>query len=249
MARFKLTLEYDGSAFVGWQRQKNGFSVQACLEDAVQAFTGEQALVQGAGRTDSGVHALGQVAHVDIEKAVDSNRVREALNFHVRPAPVTVLTAAAVADDFHARFSATERLYLYRILNRRAHPALERGRVWHVRVPLDPDAMHAAAQILVGTHDFSSFRATECQADSPVRTLDALTVARYGEEIEITARAPSFLHHQVRNIVGTLVLVGEGKWTAHRVSKALAARDRKAGGPTAPPQGLYLTDVLYGDKA
>ena len=243
--RFKLTLEYDGTGFVGWQRQDNGLSAQQALEEAVFRFCGEQAVLHAAGRTDSGVHALGQVAHVDIAKDTDAKTVRDALNFHVRPHAVAVLAAEAVDDDFHARFSATERRYLYRILNRRAPAVLERERVWWVAPPLDADAMHEAAQELVGRHDFSSFRAAECQAKSPEKTLDVLNVARLGEEIHITARARSFLHHQVRNMVGTLKLVGEGKWTAGDMARALAAKSRAAAGPTAPAAGLYLTGVGY----
>lgn len=245
MTRYRLTLEYDGTPFVGWQRQANGPSVQQALEEAVTAFCGERAGVMGAGRTDAGVHALGQAAHVDIARKTDAETVRNALNFHLRPAPVIVLDAVPVGDDFHARFSATGRRYRYRILNRRAMPALERNRVWWLQVPLDAVAMHEAAQRLVGHHDFSTFRATVCQAKSPVKTLDRLDVMRHGDEISVEAAARSFLHHQVRNLVGTLKLVGEGKWSADDVARALEARDRVAGGPTAPAEGLYLIDVAY----
>jgi tRNA pseudouridine38-40 synthase len=245
MPRYRLTLEYDGRAFVGWQRQDNGPSVQAALEAAILGFCGESVTVHGAGRTDSGVHALGQVAHVDLAKDAPVDTVRDALNAHMRPAPIVVLDAAVADAEFHARFSAIERRYLYRILNRRAPLALDVGRAWHVAFALDAAAMHAAAQLLVGQHDFTSFRAAECQAKSPVKTLDALDVARAGEEIQVTARARSFLHHQVRNMVGTLKLVGEGKWTADDVAAALAARDRAKGGPTAPAEGLYLVAVRY----
>ncbi len=245
MTRYKLTLEYDGRGFVGWQRQDNGPSVQAALEAAVKRFCGEAVSVEAAGRTDSGVHALGQVAHVDLDKAADAETLRDALNFHLKPASVAVLSAEAVAPDFHARFSATERRYRYRIVNRRARLTLDQGRAWFVPVPLDAGAMGDAAQALAGRHDFTSFRASECQAKSPVRTLDALDVSREGEEIRIEARARSFLHHQVRNMVGTLKLVGEGKWARDDVARALAARDRKAAGPTAPADGLYLVAVRY----
>ena len=245
MTRYKLTLEYDGRGFVGWQRQDNGPSVQAALEAAVKRFCGEAVSVEAAGRTDSGVHALGQVAHVDLDKAADGDTLRDALNFHLKPAAVAVLSAEAVAPDFHARFSATERRYRYRIVNRRARLTLDQGRAWFVPVPLDAGAMGDAAQALAGRHDFTSFRASECQAKSPVKTLAALEVSREGDEIRIEARARSFLHHQVRNMVGTLKLVGEGKWTRADVARALAARDRKAAGPTAPADGLYLVAVRY----
>ncbi len=245
MTRYKLTLEYDGRGYVGWQRQDNGPSVQAALERAVQRFCAEAVCVEAAGRTDSGVHALGQVAHVDLDKATDAETLRDALNFHLKPAAVAVLSAEAVAPDFHARFSATERRYRYRIVNRRARLTLDQGRAWFVPVPLDAGAMGDAAQALAGRHDFTSFRATECQAKSPVKTLAALEVSRAGEEIRIEARARSFLHHQVRNMVGTLKLVGEGKWSRVDVARALAARDRKAAGPTAPADGLYLVAVRY----
>lgn len=245
MTRWKLILEYDGAPFVGWQRQDNGPSVQAALERAVEAFSGETVTVHAAGRTDAGVHAAGQVAHIDLAKDTTADTVRDAINFHLKPDPVAVLTAEAVDADFHARFSATMRYYRYRILNRRAPAALTRGHVWHVGVALDPAAMHEAGQRLVGRHDFTSFRAVACQADSPVKTLDALTVEAAGEEIHIRIRARSFLHHQVRNIAGTLKLVGEGKWTAGDVTAALAARDRSRAGPTAPAEGLCLMRVDY----
>ena len=245
MTRWKLTLEYDGGPFVGWQRQDNGPSVQAAVERAVTAFCGETVAVFGAGRTDAGVHAAGQVAHADIVKEATADTVRDALNFHLKPDPIAVLAAEAAPADFHARFSATMRHYRYRILNRRAPPALDRGQVWHVGTPLDAAAMHVAAQLLVGKHDFTSFRAVACQADSPVKTLDALSVTAAGEEIHLLARARSFLHHQVRNIAGTLKLVGEGRWSAGDVAAALAARDRSRAGPTAPPEGLCLMRVDY----
>jgi tRNA pseudouridine38-40 synthase len=245
MPRFKLTIEYDGGPFVGWQRQDNGLSVQRALEDAARAYCQADIPVHGAGRTDAGVHALGQVAHVDLPRDDRPAVVANAFNAHLRPHPIAVLKAEKVADDFHARFSATERGYLYRIVNRRAPAVLEQGHVWWVKPPLDVAAMHQAAQVLVGRHDFTSFRATDCQAESPVRTVDEITVTRSGEIINVTARARSFLHHQIRNIVGTLKLVGEGKWTKADVQRALDARDRAAAGPTAPPDGLYLTHVRY----
>ena len=245
MTRYRLVVEYDGSDFVGWQRQDNGPSVQAALERAIHAFCGEQVTVFAAGRTDAGVHATGQVVHFDIDKPTTAATVADALNAHLRPDPVAVLGAEAVDADFHARLSARERAYLYRIVNRRAPLTVARRRAWLVQTPLDATAMHEAAQRLLGKHDFSTFRASLCQAKSPVKTLDALDVERDGEEIRIHAQARSFLHHQVRNIVGTLRLVGEGKWTAENVSAALAARDRARGGPTAPPDGLYLTEVVY----
>jgi tRNA pseudouridine38-40 synthase len=245
MTRFRLDIEYDGGPFVGWQRQENGLSIQQCLEEAVHATVQEETHVYGAGRTDAGVHATGQVAHVDIVKEIAPERLMAALNFHVKPHPVAVTNCAVVGDDFHARFSATGRAYLYRIVNRRAPPVLARGHVWWVPSDLDVAAMHDAAQRLIGKHDFSTFRAALCQAQSPVKTLDRLDVMRVGEEIHIIAEARSFLHHQVRNMVGTLRLVGDGKWSADDVTAALAARDRAAGGPTSPPDGLYLTRVVY----
>lgn len=247
MQRWKLTLEYDGRPFVGWQRQDNGPSVQECLERAAETLDGRPVMVQGAGRTDSGVHALAQVAHLDLAKPLRADQVRDALNHHLKPNPVAILSAEAVGDDFHARFSATGRAYLYRILNRRAPPALDQGRVWHNPRPLDAEAMHAAAQELIGHHDFTSFRSSDCQAESAVKTLDTVTVRRAGEEIHIDVTARSFLHNQVRIITGTLELVGRGKWRARDIARALEARNRAAAGPTAPPEGLYLAAVRYGD--
>jgi len=245
MPRYRLTLEYDGGPFVGWQRQDNGPSVQGALEAAIEKLSGERVTVTGAGRTDAGVHALGQVAHFDLVKTFEPGKVRDALNYHLRPDPVSVLDAAAVGEEFHARFSATARHYLFRILNRRSPPALEAGKVWHVSPKLDAEAMHAAAQFLVGQHDFTTFRAAECQAQSPVKTLDRLDVSQRGEEIHIEASARSFLHHQIRSFTGTLKLVGEGKWQPRDVKKALEARDRTACGPVSPPEGLYLVRIIY----
>lgn len=245
MTRWKLVIEYDGTNFVGWQRQDNGPSVQQAIERAVTAFCGEETTVWCAGRTDAGVHALGQVAHVDIEKPTTARTVRDAVNQHLKPLPVAVLDAEAADTHFHARLSAKRRVYRYRIINRRAPLAIELNRAWHVPYALDVEAMHDAAQALVGRHDFSTFRASLCQAKSPVKTLDELAVARHGELIEITARARSFLHHQVRNMVGTLSLVGRGKWSRADVAAALDAKDRTKGGPTAPPEGLYLVEVGY----
>jgi tRNA pseudouridine38-40 synthase len=245
MPRYKLLVEYDGTPFVGWQIQAGGLSVQGLLAEAVASFAGEQVAVQGAGRTDAGVHALGQVAHVDLAKDWDTDTVRDALTAHLRPHPIAVLAAERVADDFDARFSARQRHYLYRIVNRRADLALDRFRAWRVARPLDAAAMHAAAQALVGRHDFTTFRAAECQAKSPVKTLDRLDVERTGEEVRVHAAARSFLHHQVRSMVGSLVLVGDGKWSATDLSAALAARDRTLCGPVAPPEGLYLVSVDY----
>jgi tRNA pseudouridine38-40 synthase len=245
MPRYKLLIEYDGTPFAGWQIQANGDSVQGTLRAAVEAFCGEQVHVQGAGRTDAGVHALGQVAHVDLAKEVDPETVRDALNAHLRPHPVAVIAAEIVAADFDARFSATRRHYCYRIVNRRADLAIDRQRAWRVARPLDAQVMQAAAQYLVGKHDFTTFRAAECQAKSPVKTLDRLDVERKGDELQVHAAARSFLHHQVRSMVGSLALVGEGKWSAADLAHALAARDRSACGPVAPPDGLYLVKVEY----
>ena len=245
MTRYKLTLEYDGTPFVGWQRQDNGLSVQAEVEAAVEGFCGTAVNVYGAGRTDAGVHAMGQVAHCDIERDTDADTVRDALNYYLRKMPISVLDTEPVDDDFHARFSAIERRYLYRILNQRPPPALDRNKVWWVPAVLDAEAMHGAAQELVGNHDFSSFRAAMCQAKSPVKTLDLLDVERDGDEIRVTAVARSFLHHQVRNMVGTLSWVGTGKWSEVDVRAALSACDRSAAGPTASPEGLYLVSVDY----
>lgn len=245
MPRFKLTVEYDGTPFVGWQRQENGLSVQQALETAITGFSGEAVTVHGAGRTDAGVHAFGQVAHVDLSRDRPSDTVRNAVNFHLKPHPIAVLVVEPVSDGFEARFSAIRRHYLYRILNRRARPALDRDRVWHVPVPLDAAAMDRAAQALVGQHDFTTFRAAQCQATSPVKTLDRIAVTRLADDVQITVSARSFLHNQVRSIAGSLKLVGEGKWPENGIARALAAKDRAACGPVAPAAGLYLERVDY----
>lgn len=245
MPRYKLTLEYDGGGFVGWQTQANGPSVQAAVEVAIQSFCGEEVRLHAAGRTDAGVHALAMAAHFDLEEAKPLERIEGALNYYLRGSGIVVLVAEDVTDEFHARFSAKARHYLYRIVNRRAPLALDNGKAWHVPVPLDGSAMHEAAQRLIGQHDFTTFRDAQCQAKSPLKTLDQLVVEEDGTEVFIHASARSFLHHQVRNMVGTLKLVGEGKWTADDVTNALNARDRAAGGPTAPPVGLYFVAVEY----
>jgi tRNA pseudouridine38-40 synthase len=245
MFRYKLILEYDGTPFCGWQRQNGILSVQQALEEAIARFSGETVTTQAAGRTDAGVHALGQVVHFDLTAPRDPFRIREALNYHLKPHPVAVLLVEEVAATFEARFSAKARHYEYRILNRRAHPALDRTRVWHVPVALDAEAMHAAAQLVLGQHDFTTFRAAECQAKSPVKTLDVLTVSRQAEVIVVTAGARSFLHSQVRSMVGSLKLVGEGKWRPRDFRAALDGADRARCGPLAPPTGLYLTRVDY----
>jgi tRNA pseudouridine38-40 synthase len=245
MPRYKLTLEYDGTPFVGWQLQENGMSVQGRLAQAVKDFSGEEVVPRGAGRTDAGVHATGQVAHFDLAKDWPPGKVRDALNAQLRPEPVSVLACERAADDFDARFSAQARHYLYRIIDRRAPLALERDRTWGVFRKLDAKAMHDAAQVLVGHHDFTTFRSTECQAASPEKTLDRLDVSRHGEVIRIEASARSFLHNQVRSIVGSLKAVGEGRWTKADLGKALRAKDRAACGPVAPACGLYLVKVDY----
>jgi tRNA pseudouridine38-40 synthase len=245
MPRYKLTIEYDGTPFAGWQWQDDAPTVQRTLSDAFTAFCGHAVKIAGAGRTDAGVHAFGQVAHVDLAKDWRVDRVRDAVNAHLRPHPVAVLSAEKVADGFDARFSAKKRHYLYRIANRRADLALDRVRAWRVPRRLDAEAMHKAAQHLVGKHDFTTFRSTECQAKSAVKTLDQLDVTRDGEEVHIKTSARSFLHNQVRSMVGSLALVGDAKWSADDLAGALAARSRHACGPVAPPDGLYLVRVDY----
>ena len=249
MQRYRLTIEYHGGAFAGFQRQDDVETVQGCLEQALEQLDGRPVTVYCAGRTDAGVHATGQVVHFDLENPRPAWIVQNAVNHHVRPAPLSVLEAAEARQDFHARRSAIGRAYRFRILNRRAPPALERGLVWHVGTPLDAGAMQAAAQHLIGKHDFSSFRAAGCQANSPVKTLDRLDVSRHGEEIWIEAEARSFLYNQIRIFAGTLKKVGDGTWPPERLADILAARNREAAGPTAPPTGLCFSGVRYPPEA
>ena len=248
MTRFALTLEFDGGPFMGLQRQDHGPSVQQSVEEAVLAVTGETVTMHSAGRTDSGVHALAMRSHVEIEKDIEPFRLMEALNALLRPAPIAVLACEAKPDDWHARFSCTGRAYEYRIANRRAPLTLEKGRAWHVARPVDAEAMHRAAQALVGRHDFTTFRSAHCQAKDPVKTLDRLDVRREGEHVIIEAAARSFLHHQVRSMVGTLALVGQGQWREEQVAEALVARDRAALGLNAPAEGLYFVRAIYPDE-
>ena len=245
MTRFALTLEYDGGPFMGLQRQAHGPSVQQAVEEAVQAITGQETTLHAAGRTDAGVHALAMRAHVEIEKTLTPFRLMEALNAKLRPNPIAVIACTKVPDEWHARFSCVGRRYRYRIVNRRAPLTLDRGRAWHVARPLDEAAMQRAAQALVGKHDFTTFRSAHCQAKDPVKTLDALDVRREGAEVLVEAAARSFLHHQVRSMVGTLALVGQGQWQEADVAKALEARDRAELGLNAPPEGLYFVQALY----
>lgn len=245
MSRWKLTIEYDGEPFMGWQRQDHGPSVQQALEEALFKMTGEPAAVHAAGRTDAGVHALAMSTHTEIEKPLSAHRLREGLNALVRPKPISVLAVEPVAKDWHARFSCIGRSYLYRLLNRRAPPALERGRVWHIPVPLEVETIQEGAAFLIGRHDFTTFRSVQCQSDSPVKTLDRLEVTQVGEEIHIKATARSFLHHQVRSMVGCLVLVGRGQWQPDDIRRALEARNRSALGLNAPAHGLYFVEAVY----
>ena len=245
MPRYKLTIEYDGTPFSGWQIQADALTVQGVLTAAVEALSGERVLVQGAGRTDAGVHARGQVAHIDLARDWETDTVRDALNAHLRPHPIAVLNAERVGDDYNARMSARKRHYIYRIVNRRADLTVDLRHAWRVPRPLDTAAMQEGAQRLVGKHDFTTFRSTECQANSPVKTLDRLDVTRAGDIVEVHASARSFLHNQVRSMVGSLVLVGDGKWSPDDLARVLAARDRTACGPVAPPDGLYLMHVDY----
>ena len=248
MTRFKFVVEYDGRPFMGWQRQGHGPSVQQAIEQAIRTVTQEDVTLHAAGRTDAGVHALAMTAHADISKRIAPRRLAAGINARLRPLPVAILSAEFADEDFHARFSCTGRLYLYRIVNRRAPLALDAGRAWHVPVPLDAEAMHEAAQALVGRHDFTTFRSAHCQSESPVKTLDRLLVRRAGDGIEIEAAARSFLHHQVRSMVGCLQLVGRGKWSAAHLKAALEARDRAALGLNAPPDGLYFAAAVYPDE-
>jgi tRNA pseudouridine38-40 synthase len=240
-----VIIEYDGSSFMGWQRQEHGPSVQQTLEEALLRMTGDKATFTAAGRTDAGVHALAMSTHVEIKRELTSHRLREGLNALVRPHPISVLSVEPVADDWHARFSCVGRRYLYRILNHRAPPALDSGRVWHIAVPLDVDPMEEGAALLIGRHDFTTFRSAQCQSDSPIKTLDALDLRRVGDEIHVTAAARSFLHHQVRSMVGCLALVGRGQWQPSDIRRALEARDRSALGFNAPPHGLYFVEAIY----
>lgn len=249
MSRYKLTIEYDGARYAGWQRQDNARTVQQALEEAALALNGEPTVVTGAGRTDSGVHALGQVAHVDLLKPLPAGKVRDALNAHLRPHPIAVLESEDAEPEFHARFDATGRSYIYRIISRRADLTLDKHRAWRVAAALDAGAMHAAAQALVGRHDFSTFRYVHCQADSPVKTLDSIRVQRKAEEIIVETTARSFLHHQVRSMVGSLVEVGRGRQEVRWISDILHAADRTLCGPVAPAAGLYLASVSYAPRA
>ncbi len=248
MTRFRLTVEYDGRPFMGWQRQGHGPSVQEAIEVAIAAITQQPAQVHAAGRTDAGVHAEAMAAHVDIERPIAAFRLMEAINAKLRPQPIAILDCAEVAADWHARFSCIGRRYIYRIVNRRAPLALDQGRAWRVIQPLDASAMHDAAQCLVGTHDFTTFRSVHCQSASPVKSIDRLTIQRFGDDIEVDVAARSFLHHQVRSMVGCLVLVGQGKWSRADLNAALAAKDRAALGFNAPPDGLYFIEARYPDE-
>jgi tRNA pseudouridine38-40 synthase len=245
MSRFRLTVEFDGRPFMGWQRQAHGPSVQETIERAIAAVTGEPATIHAAGRTDAGVHGLAMTAHADIERSITAFRLGEAINARLRPDPVAIIACAVAPDDWHARFSCIGRRYRYRIINRRAQLTLDHGLAWRVASVLDTDAMHMAAQRLVGLHDFTTFRSVHCQANSPIKTLDRLDVRREDGEVIIEVAARSFLHHQVRSMVGCLALVGQGKWSAEDLGAALEARDRNALGLNAPPDGLYFVEAIY----
>ncbi|PIE15013.1 MAG: tRNA pseudouridine(38-40) synthase TruA [Rhodobacterales bacterium] len=252
MPRYAMKIEYDGGPFCGWQRQNDLPTVQGAVEDALKRLEPDHPGIQAAGRTDTGVHATGQVAHCDLSKAWMPERLQEALNYHLKPNPVSIVEIACISDDFHARFSARERQYLFRLISRRAPVVHERGRVWQVKHRLDVDAMRQGAAYLLGQHDFTTFRSAHCQAQSPIKTLDELSISAqdipYGQEIRFYLRARSFLHNQVRSFVGTLERVGAGAWQPEDVREALAARDRKACGPVSPPQGLYLAHVHYPER-
>ena len=243
--RYKITIEYDGRPFVGWQRQINGLGVQGAIEAALAKFSGETVRVHGSGRTDAGVHACGQVAHFDLTKDMPTQKVMAALNYHLNEHPISILDIEQVHSEFHARFDAKRRHYTYRILNRRALPTFSRGQVWHVYHPIDVDVMHEAAQQLVGTHDFTTFRHIRCQSKSPIKTIDSLTIERVGDDVTLNVKALSFLHHQIRSITGTLKMVGTGRWSAADLKAALDAKDRTALGFNAPPDGLYFMKVEY----
>lgn len=246
MTRWKLTIEYSGKPYCGWQRQDGQPSVQQEIEEAIQKFSQQEVRIQGAGRTDTGVHALGQVAHFDLEyREISAFDIAKAINAHLKPQPIVILKAEEVDAEFHARFHATNKLYRYKIVNRAMPLAIDQNLAWQVYRPLDADAMHDAAQLLVGQHDFTTFRDSECQAKTPIRTLDRIELKRDGENITMEVEAKSFLHHQVRNTIGTLILVGEGKWTKADFKKAFEAKDRTKGGITAPADGLYLVRIDY----
>ena len=245
--RYKLTIEYDGTPYVGWQVQENGYAIQAALRDAIEGFYGESIIPYGAGRTDAGVHATGQVAHIDLEREYAPQTVRNAINQHLKPAPIAILHVEQVSPEFDSRFSALKRHYTYHIINRRPPLALMKKRAWLVHVDLDANNMHEAAQLLLGKHDFTAFRSINCQARSPVKTLASLNVERSGERIMITASARSFMHNQVRSMVGSLKMVGEGKWPIEKMRDVLEGKDRAACGPVAPAHGLYFSRVDYPD--
>ena len=245
MKRYKIKIEYDGTPFIGWQRQDNGLSVQECIETAIESLFQEKPTLFGAGRTDSGVHATGQAAHLDVPSKYTTRSVMMGLNSYLDASPISILSAEKVDAEFNARFDAIERRYLYRISTRNVRPSLNKFRVWHITKELDIEAMRSAARHLVGTHDFTSFRASQCQAKSPVRTMESIEIEKVDDEIHIKAIARSFLHNQIRNITGSLVEVGKGRWQSEKIKEIRDAKDRQAAGPAAPPHGLYLTDVIY----
>lgn len=249
MSRFALTVEFDGRPYMGWQRQSHGPSVQQAIEEAIESVSGEEVRVHTAGRTDAGVHALGMRAHFDLDTKLSSFRIMEGINACLRPQPIAIIGCQEVTEDWHARFSCIGRRYMYKIINRRAPLTLDKGQSWHVIPDLDTDSMHKAAQYLVGQHDFTTFRSVQCQAKSPIKTIDSISVSRFGEEIEVEVAARSFLHHQVRSIVGCLKLVGVGKWSGLDLKAALDAKDRSALGFNAPPDGLYFVEAIYPDSS